>query len=143
MIVGIGTDLVSIDRIANILLEKGDRFIDRCFSPEERAFVDDRAGDPGIRAGGYAKRWAAKEACAKALGMGIRDDIILKDIVVVNDRLGKPTLILKGGAKERLTTITPEGKNARIDISLSDEAGMAVAFVIISVEPRVYGREDV
>lgn len=129
MILGIGTDICDIARIAGTLEAQGRRFIDRCFDVRESAYAD-QAGEN--RAQAYAKRWAAKEACAKALGLGIRDDIYLKDIVVINDDMGKPAITLQGGAKERLTRITPSGMTAKVDISLSDDAGMALAFVVIS-----------
>lgn len=133
MILGIGTDLTNIDRIAETLARHEDRFVERCFSAEERAKVETSAKDnPQLRAAGYAKRWAAKEACAKALGLGIRNEIYLKDIMVVNDAAGQPSLLLSGGAKERLTAITPTGMTAQIHISLTDEASMALAFVVIS-----------
>lgn len=132
MILGIGTDLASIARIEETLEKHGQRFVERCFSPEEIESIQKHPADQ--RAARYAKRWAAKEACAKALGLGIREDIFLKDIVVINDEAGKPHLILRGGAKDRLTAITPVGKTSRIDISLSDERLMALAFVVISTE---------
>lgn len=130
MILGIGTDMASIDRIAKTLADHGDRFITRCFSPEERQ----KAEASSSRIASYAKRWAAKEACAKALGLGISNDIYLKDIVVTNDAEGRPSLALTGGAKDRLTALTPKGMTARVDVSLSDDGGMALAFVVISAE---------
>ena len=133
MILGVGTDMASIQRIADILKDHGDRFTQRCFADEERARVDGAAkGNADVRAAGYAKRWAAKEACAKALGLGIREEVFLKDIVVINDADGRPTLELKGGAKDRLTAITPKGMTSHIHVSLSDEPPLAVAFVVIS-----------
>ncbi len=132
MILGIGTDMVSIPRIEDTLRQHGDRFTARCFAAEEIERIE--KGLPDRRAAGYAKRWAAKEACAKALGLGIRDDIFLKDIVVINDTAGKPGLELRGGAKKRLEELTPAGRTSRIDISLSDEQLMALAFVVISAE---------
>ncbi|MDY0008654.1 MAG: holo-ACP synthase [Bdellovibrionales bacterium] len=133
MIIGTGTDIVSIDRIRGVLLDHGERFVERCFTVEERAHVESKAGDNSeLAVAGYAKRWAAKEACAKAMGLGIRDNIHLKDIAVVNDSAGKPSLRLSGGAKERLTRLTPEGMTMDIHISLSDEPPFALAFVIIS-----------
>ena len=140
MILGIGTDLTSIARITHVLEKHGERFIARCFGKEEAEGVEKRAeGNAQLRAAGYAKRWAAKEACAKALGLGIRNEIYLKDIVVVNNADGQPRLVLTGGAKDRLTAITPEGMTAQIHVSLTDEAsgeglgtGMALAFVVIS-----------
>jgi holo-[acyl-carrier protein] synthase len=136
MILGIGTDITNIERIADALARQGERFQDRCFGSEERSYIETAAkGDAMRRAAGYAKRWAAKEACAKALGLGIREHIFLKDIAVVNDTAGAPGLLLSGGAKERLTQITPEGMTASIYVSLSDEPPMALAFVVISAEP--------
>jgi holo-[acyl-carrier protein] synthase len=133
LILGIGTDITSIDRIEALLAKQGERFLDRCFTPAERAHVEAAAkGDIKRRAAGYAKRWAAKEACAKALGLGIREHIFLKDIAVTNDTAGAPALDLTGGAKERLTSITPPGKTARTLLSLSDEPPMALAFVVVS-----------
>ena len=131
MILGIGTDIASIDRIARVLGDHGERFTARCFAPEERARVEKNA-DEKSRASGYAKRWAAKEACAKALGLGIREQIYLKDIAVVNDDAGRPSMALAGGAKDRLTELTPAGMTPRIDVSLSDDGGLALAFVVIS-----------
>lgn len=135
MILGIGTDLTSIDRVAEVLERHDQRFIERCFSPEERQKVETAAAsDPRRRAAGYAKRWAAKEACAKALGLGIREDIYLRDMVVTNTPAGQPALTLQGGAKDRLTALTPKGMTARIHLSLSDDAALALAFVVIAAE---------
>lgn len=135
MIVGIGTDMASIARIETVLKGQGARFVERCFAPEEQAWVNAAAkGDARRLAASYAKRWAAKEACAKALGTGIRDGIFLKDIAVINDALGAPALVLSGGAKERLTQITPHGMTSYIHLSMSDEAETALAFVVISAE---------
>lgn len=133
MILGIGTDMASIGRLEGVLRDHGERFTQRCFAQEERDRVEAAAkGDERARAAGYAKRWAAKEACAKALGSGIRDEVFLKDIVVVNDSLGRPLLELRGGAKERLTALTPEGMTPTVSVSLSDESALALAFVVIS-----------
>jgi holo-[acyl-carrier protein] synthase len=133
LILGIGTDLTSIERIAATLEQHGGRFIERCFSKEEQERVESASkDDPMTRAAGYAKRWAAKEACAKALGLGIRDEVFLKNIIVVNDSAGKPELVLQGGAKERLTALTPEGMTPCMHVSLSDEFPVATAFVVIS-----------
>ena len=133
MILGIGTDLASIERISEVLEKHDARFIARCFGAEEAQKVEKHATDNAhLRASGYAKRWAAKEACAKALGLGISNDIYLKDIVVINSLDGQPQLVLTGGAKDRLTAITPQGMTPRIHISLTDEAQMALAFVVIS-----------
>jgi len=135
MILGIGTDLASIQRIAETLERHEDRFIERCFGAAEREKVESSSrGDKMARASGYAKRWAAKEACAKALGLGIRNDIYLKDIIVSNNAEGQPSLVLEGGAKERLTALTPRGMTARVHVSLTDDNLMAMAFVVISAE---------
>jgi holo-[acyl-carrier protein] synthase len=135
LILGIGTDLTDINRLGETLKEHGERFLDRCFTPVEREKVESSAkGDPKRRAAGYAKRWAAKEACAKALGLGIRDGIHLKDIGVVNDAEGRPNLILTGGAKDRLTALTPQGMTPEVHLSLTDDPPMALAFVVISAK---------
>jgi holo-[acyl-carrier protein] synthase len=135
LILGIGTDLTSIDRLAEVLERHEERFIDRCFGAVEREKVEKSAnGDLRARAAGYAKRWAAKEACAKALGLGIRNDIYLKDITVVNDADGRPGLALAGGAKDRLTALTPQGMTPQVHLSLTDDPPMAMAFVVISAE---------
>lgn len=130
MILGIGTDMADINRIAGVLAEHGQRFKDRCFSTEEQ----EKSEKSKDSAAAYAKRWAAKEAAAKALGLGIRDDIFLKDIVIMNDAQGKPYLDLRGGAKERLTALTPKSMTPHIHLSLADEPPMALAFVVISAE---------
>lgn len=133
MIIGIGTDITSISRIEDLLAEQGERFIRRCFSAEESEYVEKSADkNPQRRAAGYAKRWAAKEAAAKALGLGIRDGIFLKDIVVINDAAGRPTLVMRAGAGARLAELTPAGMKADIQVSLSDEERTAHAFVVIS-----------
>jgi holo-[acyl-carrier protein] synthase len=135
MILGVGTDIASIARIQGVLDDHGARFTQRCFSENERAYVEAAAkGDAAARAAGYAKRWAAKEACAKALGLGITEEVFLKDIEVINDAGGKPALRLLGGAKDRLTALTPKGMTSHIHVSLSDEPPLALAFVVISAE---------
>jgi holo-[acyl-carrier protein] synthase len=128
MIIGIGTDLVDIRRIERTIQRHGDRFLARIFTDAERA----RAGHRADAVGTYAKRFAAKEACAKALGTGFRKGVFFRDIGVVNLPSGKPTLQLAGGAKARLQAITPEGYRAEIDIALTDEWPIAQAMVIIS-----------
>lgn len=130
MILGIGTDIADMARIKTVLDEHGGRFKERCFAAEER----EKAEKSQDVAAAFARRWAAKEATAKALGSGIRDDIYLKDIVILNDPAGRPFLELRGGAKERLTAMTPEGMTPHIHLSLSDEPPMALAFVVISAE---------
>jgi holo-[acyl-carrier protein] synthase len=131
MILGIGSDLIDIDRIENTIARFGDRFLDRVFTEAERARSDRRAN----RAASYAKRYAAKEACSKALGTGFRNGVFWRDLGVVNLPTGRPTLLLSGGALERLRAITPQGMDARIDLTLTDEPPMAQAIVIITAVP--------
>jgi holo-[acyl-carrier protein] synthase len=128
MILGIGTDIADVRRIAKVLERHGDRFIDRVFTPIERALAERRRN----RVETYAKRFAAKEACAKALGTGLRAGVWWRDMGVVNMPSGRPTLELTGGAKRRLLAITPSGHEARIDLSITDEGPTAYAMVIIS-----------
>jgi len=132
MILGIGSDLVDIRRIEKTIARHGDRFIARVFTDAERAKAEKRAA----RIETYAKRFAAKEACAKALGTGFRRGVFFRDMGVVNLRSGRPTMELTGGALTRLQEITPEGCEARIDVSLTDEYPIAQAIVIISADPR-------
>lgn len=132
MIVGIGNDLVDIRRIEKSLERFGERFVQRIFTDVEQARSESRAG----RAASYAKRFAAKEACAKALGTGLRRGVFWRDMGVINQRGGKPTLRLTGGALARLQAITPAGMSPQIDLSLTDEYPMAQAFVIISAVPQ-------
>jgi holo-[acyl-carrier protein] synthase len=131
MILGVGSDLVDIRRIEKTLARDGERFIARVFTAEERRRSERRAD----RAASYAKRYAAKEACSKALGTGFRRGVYWRDLGVVNLPTGRPTLILTGGALERLEQMTPPGMRARIDLTLTDEPPMAQALVIISAEP--------
>lgn len=131
MIIGIGSDLIDITRIERTLERFGDRFIQRCFTEVERTKSDRRAN----RAGSYAKRYAAKEACSKALGTGFRQGVFWRDMGVVNLSSGKPTLILTGGAATRLVEITPVGMKPSIDLSLTDEHPIAQAIVIITAVP--------
>ena len=128
MIVGIGTDLVDIRRIAKTIERHGDRFLQRVFTETECALAERRAN----RVETYAKRFAAKEACAKALGTGFRAGVFFRDLGVVNLPSGRPTMVLTGGAAKRLTLITPVGRTARIDLAITDEYPMAQAFVVIS-----------
>ena len=132
MILGIGSDLCDVRRIERVLERHGERFLDRIFTAAERAKADGRAN----RVETYAKRFAAKEACAKALGTGFRAGVFFRDMGVVNLPSGKPTLKLTGGALERLRAITPPGCEAQIDLALTDEGPFAQAFVIISALPR-------
>jgi len=131
MIIGLGSDLVDIRRIEKVLERHGSRFIDRIFTPVEQAKAESRA----TRIDTYAKRFAAKEACSKALGTGFRKGVFFRDLGVVNEPSGRPTMQLTGGALARLKEITPEGCEARIDISLTDEYPLAQAIVIISAVP--------
>jgi holo-[acyl-carrier protein] synthase len=133
MIIGIGSDLCDARRIAKVLERHGDRFLDRIFTPAERAKAEGRAN----RAETYAKRFAAKEACAKALGTGFRRGVFWRDMGVVNMPSGRPTMKLTGGALARLQAITPVGCTAQIDVSLTDEGPTAQAIVIISSVPLV------
>jgi len=131
MIIGLGSDLCDARRIAKALERHGDRFIDRIFTPAERAKAERRAN----RAETYAKRFAAKEACAKALGTGFRSGVFFRDMGVVNLPSGRPTMKLTGGALARLKAITPPGHEALIDVSLTDEGPTAQAIVIIQAVP--------
>ena len=131
MILGIGSDITDVRRIAKVIERHGDRFLDRIFTPIERA----RAERKKNRIETYAKRFAAKEACAKALGTGLRAGVWWRDMGVVNRPSGQPTMQLTGGALRRLQAITPPGHDARIDLTISDEGPMALAYVIISTVP--------
>ena len=131
MILGIGSDLIDVRRIEQTILRHGDRFLDRIFTDVERAKAERRQN----RIDTYAKRFAAKEACAKALGTGLRAGVFWRDMGVVNLPSGRPTMRLTGGALERLRAITPAGYQARIDVTITDEYPTAQAFVIISAEP--------
>ena len=128
MILGIGSDITDVRRIAKVIERHGDRFLDRVFTPVERARAEKRRN----RIETYAKRFAAKEACAKALGTGLRGGVWWRDMGVVNLPSGRPSMELTGGAKRRLQAITPAGYQARVDLTISDEGPMAQAFVIIS-----------
>lgn len=128
MILGIGNDVIDIRRIEKAIERYGDRFLDRIFTPTERARSDGKAG----RAASYAKRFAAKEACAKALGTGFRQGVFWRDMGVVNLPSGRPTLELTGGALQALAELTPEGHEVRIDLTITDDFPMAQAIVIIS-----------
>jgi holo-[acyl-carrier protein] synthase len=132
MIIGLGSDMVDIKRIERIIDLYGDRFLDRVFTDVERRKSDGRRQ----RAASYAKRFAAKEACSKALGCGLGRGIGWRDMGVVNDSLGKPSLVLAGGAVERLRELTPEGFVARVDLSITDDYPLAQAIVVISAVPE-------
>ena len=131
MIVGLGNDLCDISRVQQVLDKYGDRFTHRCFTEIERVKSDRRAQ----RAASYAKRFAAKEACSKALGTGLNAGVFWRDMGVVNLPSGKPTLKLTGGALKRLQAITPPGMVVQIDLTITDDFPQAQAIVIISANP--------
>ena len=131
MIIGIGSDLCDIRRIEKSLARFGDRFTHRVFTERERAKSDRRAA----RAPSYARRFAAKEACAKALGTGMSRGVFWRDMEIVNLPGGKPTFRLSGGALERLRSMTPVGHEAVIHVSLTDDPPLAQAFVVIEARP--------
>jgi holo-[acyl-carrier protein] synthase len=131
MIIGIGSDLIDVRRIAKVIERHGDRFLDRIFTNAERTRAERRAK----RVETYAKRFAAKEACSKALGTGIRSGVWWRDMGVVNLPSGRPTMRLTGGALAKLQAMLPPGHAARIDVSLTDEGPLAQAIVIISAVP--------
>jgi len=128
MILGIGSDLIDIRRIEATLERFGDRFVQRLFTETEQRKSEGRRN----RAASYAKRFAAKEACSKALGTGFRKSVYWRDLGVVNLKSGKPTMALTGGAAERLKSMVPNGMKARIDLSITDDFPLAQAIVIIS-----------
>jgi holo-[acyl-carrier protein] synthase len=128
MILGLGSDLIDIRRIEKTLLRHGERFTHRLFTPKERARAEGKAN----RAATYAKRFAAKEACSKALGTGLRKGVFWKDMGVANLPSGQPTLILTGGALARLHAMTPEGYVAQINLTITDDFPLAQAMVLIS-----------
>jgi len=132
MMLGLGNDMIDIRRIEATIERFGDRFLERVFTPQERARSDAKAN----RAASYAKRFAAKEACAKALGTGLRDGVHWRDMGVINLPSGRPTLRLTGGALARLQAITPPGLEPRIDLTLSDDFPWAQAIVIVTGVPR-------
>ena len=131
MILGIGTDLANIERIEGTLARFGERFLARVFTPEERRKAEARAD----RAGTYAKRWAAKEACSKALGTGLRMGIAWRDMGVANLPTGQPVMHLTGWAARRLAVLTPPGHEAVVHVSLTDDHPWAQAFVVIEARP--------
>jgi holo-[acyl-carrier protein] synthase len=132
MIIGIGSDLIDIRRVASVIERHGDRFLDRVFTDAERAKAGNRSKNERMVAATYAKRFAAKEACSKALGTGIRSGVWWRDMGVVNLPSGRPTMQLTGGALARLEALMPEGYQPRIDLSITDDWPLAQAFVIIS-----------
>ena len=132
MILGIGADLANIERIQGTIDRFGERFLARVFTERERA----TAGRRLLSVETYAKRWAAKEACSKALGTGLRMGIAWRDMGVVNVRSGQPTMILTGWAAERLASMTPPGHGARVHVTLTDDHPWAQAFVVIEAVPE-------
>ena len=134
MIIGLGSDLCNIERIAHSLDRFGERFITRVFTPVERAKAERR---PFTRAGTYAKRFAAKEAFAKAVGTGFKAGVFMRDIGVINMPSGAPTLALTGGAKARLDAITPAGHDAIVHLTLTDDHPWAQAFVVVEARPHI------
>ncbi|WP_439155802.1 holo-ACP synthase [Yoonia sp.] len=131
MIIGIGADLANIDRIAGTLDRFGDRFRNRVFTPVEQAKSERRRDVAGT----YAKRWAAKEACSKALGTGLRMGIAWKDMAVSNLHTGQPVMAVTGWARDRLDAMTPPGHVAIIHVTLTDDHPWAQAFVVIEARP--------
>lgn len=138
MIIGIGSDLCDVRRIEQTIERYGQRFIERCFTAVEQAKSDRRRE----RAASYAKRFAAKEACAKALGTGLRRGVYWRDMGVVNLPGGRPTMVLTGGAAERLQKILPPGRKAVIHLTITDELPLAQAFVIIEAVRDADQRTD-
>src|SRR5690606_18767435 len=134
MIIGIGSDLIDIRRIEKTLDRFGERFLNRVFTDVERA----KSGRRAERAASYAKRFAAKEACSKALGTGIRMGIAWREMGVVNLPSGKPTIVLTGGAAERLERLLPRGFEARIDLTITDDFPLAHAFVVSCAWPQAW-----
>jgi len=131
MILGIGTDLANIERIEATLARFGDRFRHRVFTPVEQRRAEGRPGPAAT----YAKRWAAKEACSKALGTGLRMGIAWRDMAVANLETGQPVMELTGWAAERLAAMTPPGHSAIVHVSLTDDHPWAQAFVVIEARP--------
>ena len=135
MIIGIGSDLIDITRVAKVIERHGERFLDRIFTSAERARAERRSKSEKMVVATYAKRFAAKEACSKALGTGIRRGVWWKDMGVVNLPGGRPTMQLTGGALARLQELMPPGYEPQIDLSITDDWPLAQAFVIISAVP--------
>lgn len=131
MIIGIGSDLIDIRRVEKTLERFGERFVKRCFTEIEQRKSDGRKN----RAASYAKRFAAKEACSKALGTGLSHGVLWKDMGVVNLPGGKPTMALTGGAARRLQTMLPDGHTALVHLTITDDFPLAQAFVIIEAVP--------
>ena len=139
MILGLGSDLIDIRRIEKTIKKHGERFLNRVYTEIERAKSDRRAQ----RAASYAKRFAAKEACAKALGTGLNQGVYWRDMGVVNLPGGKPTMRLTGGALKRLEKITPVGHQPQIDLTITDDFPLAQAIVIISAVPKPQPQDEI
>jgi holo-[acyl-carrier protein] synthase len=139
MILGLGSDLIDIRRIEKTIKKHGERFLNRVYTEIERAKSDRRAQ----RAASYAKRFAAKEACAKALGTGLNQGVYWRDMGVVNLPGGKPTMRLTGGALKRLEKITPAGHQPQIDLTITDDFPLAQAIVIISAVPKPQPQDEI
>jgi holo-[acyl-carrier protein] synthase len=140
MILGIGNDLIDIRRVERSIRRFGDRFIERIYTGHERATCERRNGGDAANNGrmaAYAKRFAAKEACAKALGTGFSEGVAWRDIGVVNRPNGRPVIELTDGARARLAAMTPPGMDASIHLTMTDEYPLAQAVVVISAEPCV------
>ena len=135
MIIGIGSDLIDITRVAKVIERHGDRFLDRIFTDAERARAARRANSEKMVVATYAKRFAAKEVCAKALGTGMAHGVFWRDMGVVNLTSGAPTMALTGGALARLEKILPPGHRAAIHLTITDDFPLAQAFVIIEALP--------
>ena len=133
MIIGTGTDLCKIDRIAHSLVKFGDRLMLKICAPREQEILN-RFPQHKVRR--LAQMFAAKEACSKALGTGLSNGVFMKDMITAPDPLGKPTLVLRGGAKKRLDDLTPDGYTAVLHLSLTDEGGLAHAMVIAEALPK-------
>ena len=138
MILGLGSDLIDIRRIEQTLNRFGERFIDRIFTDVEQQKSDRRAA----RSASYAKRFAAKEACSKALGTGFRNSVFWRDMGVVNEPSGRPTMHLTGGAGEQLASMLPVGHEAKIHVTITDDFPWAQAFVIIEAVPSASDIQD-
>lgn len=135
LILGLGSDLIDIERVERTLERFGERFIGRCFTAAERAKAERRRGAGRAYVATYAKRFAAKEAAAKALGTGFRAGVFWRDLGVVNLPGGRPSVVMTGGALARLQALTPPGMEARVDLTITDDWPLAQAMVIISAVP--------
>jgi holo-[acyl-carrier protein] synthase len=137
MIVGIGNDLIDIRRIEKTLARFGDRFVDRIYTEVEKRKAERRKGAGNAYAATLAKRYAAKEAASKALGTGFRSGVFWRDLGVVNEPSGKPTIVMTGGAAARLASLIPAGMRPEVALTITDEYPIAEALVIISAVPEV------